>query len=290
MRGMIGLLALGAAASTLPFASRAQTGKKIVLVSGPKDHGYAGRHEYQKDIAVIKYCLDHSDQEKGITTQIYSGQRVPDAAELKDAAAVVFESSGDRIPRETHAIFPQDATTDHQGYDAATMARLNAVDTLMKQGLGMVSIHYSTWVNNPTGRKFYLDWMGGVAEYPDDTKVKVAGWFAVPLNPTHAIMRGVTPWTYEREEFFTQEYLPEDARRTPLLSVTDPVKGDSSIVSWAVQREGGGRGFMFTGMDFHKNWAIEQHRRMLLNGVVWAARMEVPAGGMSCSIPDELMQ
>lgn len=286
IRCLLGL-SLGACFS---FAMHAQAPKKIVFVSGPKDHGITGRHEYQKDMEALKYCLDHSEQVKGITTKMYTGQRIPDAGDLQDAAAVVFESSGDRIPRETHAIFPQDATTDHKTYDAATMDRLNAIDKLMQKGLGMVSLHYSTWVNNETGRKFYLDWLGGVAEYPDDTKVKVAAWSAVPTDTRHPILRGITPWSYEREEFFTEEYLPADARRTPLLNVTNPATGDSAVVSWAVQRAGGGRGFVFTGMDFHKGLLIEQHRRLLLNGILWAAKIDVPEGGASCTIPSELMQ
>ena len=100
----------------------------------------------------------------------------------------------------------------------------------------------------------------------------------------------LTPWTYDSEEFFFKETMPTDLRRTPLLSVTRPTGDDAEVVSWAVERQGGGRGFVFTGSDFHKNMEIEQHRRILLNGILWAAKIEVPQGGASCAPPPEVLK
>jgi type 1 glutamine amidotransferase len=119
--------------------------------------------------------------------------------------------------------------------------------------------------------------------------VLVTKWSAAPIKSEHPILCGITPWVYEQEEFFFKETMPPDPRRTPLLAVTRPA-GDAETVSWAVEREGGGRGFVFTGSDFHKNMEILQHRRMLLNGVLWAARIEIPGGGASCSVPEELLK
>ena len=62
------------------------------------------------------------------------------------------------------------------------------------------------------------------------------------------------------------------------------------VAAWAYQREGGGRGFAFGGLDYHDNLKIEDHRRFLLNGLAWAAGMEVPAGGVASTIPEELMK
>src|SRR5919106_5515222 len=124
---------------------------KILFVAGPKDHGRPGRHEYEKNLQVLKSCLEQASNVKGIAVELRTGQ-VPDPRELADAAAIVVESSGDRTARETHAIFPQAATTDGKSYDAATTERLERFDALMKKGTGLVAIHYSTWVNNETGR------------------------------------------------------------------------------------------------------------------------------------------
>src|SRR5690349_21366907 len=76
--------------------------KTILFVAGPKDHGRPDRHEYQKDLAVLKYCIDSMGL-KNVRTQLYNG-KAPAIRILKNASAIVLESSGDRIPEETHAL------------------------------------------------------------------------------------------------------------------------------------------------------------------------------------------
>ncbi len=272
-----------AVVSSLFFVARADDAKKIVFVAGPKDHGRPGRHEYSKDLAALKSCLDNATNLKGVATVMYTGQ-VPAMSEVKDAAVVIVESSGDRIEKETHAIFPADAKTDHQGYDAATSERLQQFDGLMKKGAGLVVLHYATWVDNATGRKYFLDWVGGYHE-KDYSKVLVNKWSVAPTDTKHPVLNGIQPWTYE-DEFYISEYLPWDERRTPLLTAKlAATGGEAHTVAWAVQREGGGRGFVMTGVDYHKNMWHDQHRRVLANGIVWAAGMEVPASGVSCAPP-----
>jgi hypothetical protein len=275
----------------MAVAAFAQDQKTIVFVSGPKDHGRMGnaRHEYERDLAVLKACIDNSNL-TGVRTMAFNG-KAPNIRLLSNAATIVLESSGDRTPEETHAIFPQDALTDHKTYDPFTLDRLSQFDQLMKKGVGLVAIHYTTWVNNELGRKYWLDWLGGVADYgQDDSKVLVTKWSAAPVNKDHPILRGIKPWTYDQEEFFFKELLPEDKRRTPLLAVTRPTGGDAEVVSWAVERPGGGRGFVFTGSDFHKSHSIEMHRRMLANAILWSAKIEVPSGGVSCQVPEDLLK
>ena len=278
---MVAVVGLGLFAGVEPAARQAT---RIVFVAGPKDHGRAGRHEYERDLKALKACLEQASNVKGVTAEIHTGQ-VPDAATLQGAAAIVVESSGDRTPGETHAIFPQADKTDGKTYDAATMTRLNAFDALMKKGVGLVGIHYSTWVNNETGRKFWLDWLGGVADYgQDDSKVRVTDWNVTLAMPSHPVLRGVSPWTY-REEYYLDELMPPDPRRTSLLSVapTDGARG--GVIAWAVERAGGGRGVVTTGMDFHENLRNDDHRRFLANAILWAAKVDVPAGGVACPAP-----
>jgi hypothetical protein len=292
----------------LPAMAGAQT--RIVFAAGPKDHGAPSRHEYPTDLAALKACLDNSNV-KGITTALFTGT-VPDVAELQNAAVLVMESSGDRTPAERHVLFPQDATTDHLGYDPATSARLAAIDALTKKGMGAVVLHYATYVNNATARKYFTDWVGGFYE-SGYSRTVVTNWNVKAADgaSSHPIMRGVTPYT-TREEFYIRLRMPEaDPRRTPLLiatptqptrlpaltqpmvpggppsPLTDP-NVEPSLVSWAIQRDGRGRGFVMTGMDWFQNLSIESFRRQLLNGIVWAANLEVPSGGVQCTIPESL--
>ena len=275
------VVGLGLFAAAEPAA---QQSTRIVFVAGPKDHGRPGRHEYERDLQALKTCLEQASNVKGITAEIHTGQ-VPPSARLAGAAAIVVESSGDRTPGETHAIFPQADKTDGKTYDPATMARLNEFDALMKKGVGLVGIHYATWVNNETGRRFWLDWLGGVAAYgQDDSNVRVTTWNVTLPSPSHPIVRGIAPWSY-REEYYLNELMPPDPRRTPLLSVAPTDGGPGGVVAWAVERPGGGRGVVTTGMDFHDNLKNEPHRRFLANAILWAAKVDVPAGGVACGGP-----
>jgi len=42
-----------------------------------------------------------------------------------------------------------------------------------------------------------------------------------------------------------------------------------------------GRGVGFVGGHYHRNWAIDEFRKLILNTIVWTARMEVPEGGVT---------
>jgi type 1 glutamine amidotransferase len=281
---------------------------RIVFVAGPKDHGAPGAHEHEKDLAALKGCLERSNV-KDLRIDLVIGT-VPDPSTLADAAAVVLESSGDRYEQEHHALFPFDGGTDHQGYDAARTAQLKQLDALARKGLGVVVFHYATYVNNATARRYFQDWVGGYYESGYSRTVNTE-WTAAPTSMTHPILRGVEPWT-SREEYYIRIRMPDDdARRTPLVvatptlptklpALTPPmVPGgppspltspdvEPSLVSWAVEREGGGRGFVMTGVHAHQNLSIDSHRRLLLNGIVWASRRDVPSGGVTCALPAEV--
>lgn len=286
---------------------RAQAPTRIVFVAGPKDHGAPGAHEHAQDLAALKGCLEDSNV-KDLHVEVVTGV-VPDPATLTDAAAIVLESSGDRYEQEHHALFPFDGATDHQGYDPATTARLAQLDALTRKGMGMVVFHYATYVNNATARRYFQDWVGGYYESGYSRTVSTE-WTASPTSATHPILRGVQPWT-SREEFYIRLRMPDDdARRTPLIVATptsptrlpaltapmvpggppSPLTSpdvEPSLVSWAVERAGGGRGFVMTGVHAHQNLSIDAHRRLLLNGIVWAARRDVPAGGVTCALRAE---
>ena len=50
-------------------------------------------------------------------------------------------------------------------------------------------------------------------------------------------------------------------------------------------RPDGGRGFGFTGGHWHWNWANDNFRKVVLNGIVWVAKLEVPPDGVSSKTP-----
>jgi len=247
--------------------------KKIVLIAGPKDHGGPGAHEYEKDLLLLKKYLDESPEVKGIVTKIYVGRVPDDLAELSDAATIVLHSSGDGRADETHALFPQNnAKAPQQTYREADVKRLETFDALMNQGVGIVVLHYSLIVAHPRSQEYFTDWIGGYHR-PGFSKVKIDRSEAVPATPGHAILRGVRPWTTDHEYYFNQYFLPNDPRFVPILTSMLPSdQPQKHVIAWAVEREGGGRGFAFTGGHYHANMLIDDYRRMLLNAILWTAR------------------
>jgi type 1 glutamine amidotransferase len=61
-------------------------------------------------------------------------------------------------------------------------------------------------------------------------------------------------------------------------------------VAWAYQRPGGGRGFGFTGGHYHKNWGNDDFRKVVLNAILWIAKVDVPAQGVESKVTPEDLQ
>ncbi len=273
---------LGLALSSPAFSQS----KKIIFVAGPKDHGMVGRHEYPDDLKALAYCLENSSNLKGITTQLFVGTR-PSLEELKSAAAVVYHGSGDRTVKERHPLFPPNPNTDGKAFDGETTAYLKGLEGLMQKGLGLVVFHYTTQVANESAKQFWKDWLGGTyVSEPNVRNNPVDEWSVTLRNENHPVLRGVKPWSY-KEEIFSKFDPPEDSRRTDLLYATSKTAPAAPrIAAWALQRPDGGRAFMFGGIDWHSNFQIEDHRRFILNGIVWAGKIEVPAGGIASPAPE----
>ena len=273
-----------AAASQRPAAAPA-AGRKIVFLSGPKDHGAEGRHEYEKDLRILAGALGSASNLKGISTDFYVGKAPRDPAVYANAAAIVIESSSDRDAREIHPLFPPEQQTTNRNYDQETLAFLKMLDGRMRSGMGIVVLHYANWVEHWVARRYYLDWTGGLW-VQGGSRNPVDQWTMTPKNPDHPILRGVNEWSY-RDEVFCRFFLPPDLKRTELIIGT-PAKATigPQLASWAYEREGGGRAFVMGGPDFHDNMTtVADFRRFLVNGIVWAAGMDVPPGGVDVRLP-----
>jgi type 1 glutamine amidotransferase len=262
--------------------------KKILFLAGPRDHGFPGRHEYERDLKTLAQSLEQSTNLQGVTTQVIVGSLPRDLAAVNDAAAIVIDSSSDRAADETHPLFPPNPSTNGRGYDEATAAYLKALDQLIRKNrTGVVIIHYASWVENWRARDLYLNWTGGLW-VQIGSKNPVDEWTMSLENRKHPVLRGVKPWTY-RDEVFCRYFLPNDQRRTNLILATgkeDKAGIGPQIASWAYQRDDGGRAFVFGGLDFRDNLARDDYRKFLLNGIAWAAGLEVPRGGVASPTPD----
>ncbi len=273
-------------------AAHAET-TKIIFLAGPKDHGKPGRHEYEKDLRLLASCLETAQGLGTIETEVYVGAIPHDLSIFEGASTIVINSSSDRIEGETHPLFPPNPSTNGRGYDSETSKFLNDLDALIKKNqIGVVVFHYANWAENWRARGLYMDWIGGlwvqmVSRNPKDD------WTMTPF-PTygkkpHPILNGVNSWTYY-DEIFCRFHLPNDSRRTNLLigsSREDKLGIGPQTTSWAYQRDDGGRGFAYGGVDFYKNWKIEDYRRFILNGIAWSAGIELPETGIQSTLTED---
>jgi len=275
----------GAAQQAIAPPAPSET-KKIVFLSGPKDHGAPGRHESIKDLQVIQWVLDNSTNLTNVTTQFYEGVQRPPLSEFSDADAIVILASGDRLENEMHPLFPANAATDGVRYDQETTAYLNSLDQWIRQnGVGVVVLHYAMYIENEAGRRYHMNWLGGLW-IQGGSQNPVDDWTMTPMAPEHPIFNGVRPWTY-RDEIFSRFFLPRDPRRIDLILGTPHTHASGpQVAGWAYERADGGRAFVYGGVDFHEPiMTVEDYRQFLVNGVAWAAGIEIPEEGILSGEP-----
>jgi type 1 glutamine amidotransferase len=82
----------------------------------------------------------------------------------------------------------------------------------------------------------------------------------------------------------------DEVRKGPYVHPKGPYEhivaasGRAEAMMWAVERADGGRVFGFTGGHFHDNWNNADFRKTVLNALVWVAKGEVPANGVTSAI------
>ncbi|HEX8914503.1 MAG TPA: ThuA domain-containing protein [Humisphaera sp.] len=285
--GLVALLAPAAFAADAPAAKPAP--KKVVLIAGLKSHGPEGNgvHDYNWSVRLLRAMLERGNVKDAVRVEHHLNGWPADPKAVEDADCVVVISDG------------RDGDKYAEAQHLATPERVALMDKLAKRGCGLVVIHFSTFAPDAYGEKV-LDWVGGYFDWETDGKrqwysaiktleadVKVA-----PSAERHPVLRGVKPFRMKEEFYYNIRFAPDDKGTTKLLEVPDLKgrEGDGNVVAWARQRPGGqagvggGRGFGTTCGHFYFNWTNDDFRRTVLNGIVWCAGAEVPAGGVESTV------
>ena len=260
----------------------------VLLIAGPNDHCSDNSkpcHKYIQDMQVIRDCLQQS-QEVEVNVQLLIAER-PKPGSMDNIDVVVVHTGGDRTIHEWHGIFPQNLRPedyDDPDYQKFLIDFANQID----RGMGLVILHYSTWVDHPVAREYYAKWIGG---YYKDGESKVDGDPDTPgttaveeviPNPDHPVLNGVSPWKSVAEYYY---WIHLDQAVVPLLRSPLPLNDPKpETVAWALEREDGGRGIGFTGCHNHENMYIEDFRKFVLNAVVWTSGASVPANGIQSEV------
>ncbi len=284
MMKRLGGMLLGLALATFAAPAFGEDAK-IVLIAGRPSHG-KGEHEFNAGCKLMAKCLK---EVPGVNPVYVGGGWPSDESVFDGAKAVVFFMDGGG----GHPIIQGD--------------HLARIKKLMDRGVGLVCMHYAVEIPKDKGGPEFLDWLGGYYESGFSTNPH---WKAeIKSLPDHPIARGVKPFAVEDEWYFNMRFRPEMKGVTPIL-VARPsdetrkgassyprgpmkhiveAKGRDEILCWAVERPDGGRGVGFTGGHFHKNFANDDFRTLVLNAIVWTARLEVPSTGIKSEVTPEEM-
>ena len=269
--------------------------KRIVLIAGKPSHP-AGMHEFRAGCLLMQKALTGFP---GISVQVYDGgwpskmvdgTRVDDNAALDNADAVLIYADGGR------------------GNPAIQGDRLKVVDALAAKGVGLGFAHYGVEVPaGPPGEAMHR-WIGGY--YEDHYSVNPMWKPPFDKFPSHPIARGVAPFATHDEWYFSMRWSTDPAvqkrvtqilvatpsdevRKGPYVSPKGPydhivaASGQAESMMWVFERPDGGRGLGFTGGHTHTNWGDPNQRRIFLNGLLWLAKVDVPAKGVTDHITAE---
>jgi type 1 glutamine amidotransferase len=247
--------------------------KKIVLIAGEKSHA-AGYHEYIKTVRLLKTMLDHSNA-KGIKTEMHLQGWPQHPATLEDADLILFISDGRDGPLYSEVPF-------------MTPERMPVMERQMKRGCGFSVIHFSTFAPDATGEKI-LEWGGGYFDWQDEAGQRnwysaiktVAGSILLPAAG-HPVLNGVKPFKMKDEFYYNIRFREQDSRLKAIVEVPE-LEGSAdkgNVTAWTVERADGGRGFSTTMGHYYDNWQNPDFRKLVLNGIVWAAKATVPEKGV----------
>lgn len=272
----LALLGLNAAAGPRPADAAPADGKKqIVFVHGKASHGYGG-HAYGPAFRMLARILN----ENVPTVEAVVVQDDQNLDCLDTADAIVLGSDGGRLVK--------------------TLG--DRLEPLMQKGVGLACIHYTVDPTDPKAVQRLIDWIGGA--YERHWSVNPHWEAEFKTFPDHPVSRGLKPFKSHDEWYYHMRFAEDMKGVTPILSAVPPEStrqrgdgphsgnphvrartGKAEVVGWVYQRPNGGRGFGFTGMHTHWNWAQDSFRKSALNAIVWIAGAEVPAGGVPSETP-----
>ena len=283
----------------LSVLSAAAADKRIILIAGRPSHP-PGMHEFRAGSLLLQKCLAATP---GVTVQVYSNgwptkvegtNTVDDNSVFDGVAAVLIYADGGG------------------GHPAVQRDHLKILDGLAAKGVGLGFAHYGVEVVAGEPGAAMQRWVGGY--YENAFSVNPMWSPNYEKFPHHPIARGVKPFSNRDEWYFNMRWVEDPAAKArvmPILVATpsDEVRkgpyvypagpyphivaasGREETLMWAFERPDGGRGFGFTGGHTHKNWGNDSQRKLLLNALLWAAKVEVPANGVESTVTEEdLMQ
>ena len=248
---------------------------KIVLVAGRQSHG-PGEHEFFAGCALLMKLLQETP---GVFPVMARDGWPKNPKTFEGARSVVLFMDGGG------------------GHPLIKDKHLEEFRKLINAGTGFVNLHYAVEYPKQFANPI-LDWLGGY--YETGYSINPHWKANIQSLPDHPITRGVKPFSIQDEWYYNIRFKPDMKGVTPILKAVPPDNtrrteaakqhpGREEILAWAFERPDGGRSFGFTGAHFHRNWGDDNFRRLVVNAILWTAKVEVPPGGAKVLLaPEEL--
>ena len=257
--------------------------RKLIIIAGKPSHGPLA-HEFRAGSLLLEKCLQGV---RGLSVEVHTNGWVSAEKVLAGADAVVIYADGGG------------------GHPAVQGNHKETIAALINRGVGFGCMHYGVEVVPGQAGAEFNDWLGG--HYAKDLSVNPMWEPDYQKFPEHPITRGVKPFTTKDEWYFNIQFRdgmtgvkpilvakPSDATRDgPYVYPRGPyphiqaAKGRDEIMMWTFERPGGGRSFGFTGGHFHLNWGNDNQRKVVLNALLWLAKVEVPKNGVESKVSQE---
>ncbi len=294
-RHILRSLILAVAAFTVSAIPAIAKTKQLVIMAGKPSHP-PRMHEFNAGVQLLNKCLQAT---KGLDVTTVLNGWPKDESVFDEADAVVFYMDGGG----RHEAVQEDGR------------RLKMIDAWTKRGVGIGCMHYGVEVVADQAGAEFKRWIGG--HYENMFSCNPIWEPKFTQFAEHPITQGVKPFGVKDEWYFNMRFIGdlsgnksqtiENLKFTPILvaAPSDVVrdgpyvypkgpyshiqasKGRAEAMMWAVERPDGGRGFGFTGGHFHDNWANDQYRKVVLNAMLWLAKVEVPTEGVESKVTIE---
>ena len=281
-------LLLGLVSSVLLSGAlvRAET-KRVLFFAGAASHGW-GSHQHPAGSHLLVQALRKS----GLDVRVDLTFEWPGAKDLEEIDALVIYSDGWNVH----------PATDH----------LDDLETFMNRGGGLTVIHWATGIGGKdlwtkqvvTDQPVRVQWRSLVgADFEPWHSVSVIWDTGFEDLADHEITRGLKPYRVWDECYFhlrcseteCEHVVPLHQSLPPVNVIRPGLRADSGsesalqevrdekqsqYCSWGFNRPGGGRAFGYTGGHLHWNWARDEVRKLVLNGIYWTSGAEVPEEGV----------
>lgn len=248
--------------------------KNILFIAGAPSHAN-GEHEFRAGCMLLAKALNESGLDIAAKVHHYGWPKDESIFNNVDAC-IIYADAGGQFG-----------------------GKYEFLDQKVKAGMSIMFMHYGVHPSKEIGKKYFSPWIGGYME---------TGWSVNPhwiadITPkeNHPVGNGVTPGFKSFDEYYWNMRFPtkQECNCCHALATSVPTQekivryinlwnehgertmGTKQALMWCRDPKNGGRGVGFVGGHYHRNWAINDFRKLVLNAIVWLARAEVPADGVS---------